>query len=103
VWTCLLFVVDCFNKKSAVAIISLKRKINLATKANKKNGGKAKLYFTLERKAAVRTIDCSFTFVFVKTWYSSACIFFTYLIFFYFQFWRRERKYGIGTKLDLDL
>jgi hypothetical protein len=24
-------------------------------------------------------------------------------IFFYFQFWRRERKYGIGTKLDLDL
>jgi hypothetical protein len=40
------------NKKSAVAIISLKRKINLATKANKKNGGKAKLYFTLERKAA---------------------------------------------------
>jgi FtsZ-interacting cell division protein ZipA len=27
----------------------------------------------------------------------------TYLIFFYFQFWRRERKYGIGTKLDLDL
>jgi hypothetical protein len=23
--------------------------------------------------------------------------------FFYFQFWRRERKYGIGTKLDLDL
>ena len=56
VWTCLLFVVDCFNKKSAVAIISLKRKINLATKANKKNGGKAKLYFTLERKAAVQSI-----------------------------------------------
>ena len=56
VWTCLLFVVDCFNKKSAVAIISLKRKINLAMKANKKNGGKAKLYFTLERKAAVQSI-----------------------------------------------
>jgi hypothetical protein len=35
--------------------------------------------------------------------YSSACIFFTYLIYFYFQFWRRERKYGIGTKLYLDL
>ena len=45
-----------FNKKSAVAIISLKRKINLATKVNKKNGGKAKLYFTLERKAAVQSI-----------------------------------------------
>jgi hypothetical protein len=28
----------------------------LATKANKKNGGKAKLYFTLERKAAVQSI-----------------------------------------------
>ena len=56
VCTCLLFVVDCFNKKSVVAIISLKRKINLATKANKKNGGKAKLYFTLERKAAVQSI-----------------------------------------------
>jgi hypothetical protein len=27
----------------------------------------------------------------------------TYLIYFYFQFWRRERIYGIGTKLDLDL
>jgi hypothetical protein len=27
----------------------------------------------------------------------------TPLIFFYFQLWRRERKYGIGTKLDLDL
>ena len=53
---CVLFVVDCFNKKSVVAIISLKRKINLATKANKKNGGKAKLYFTLERKAAVQSI-----------------------------------------------
>ena len=56
VCTCLLFVVDCFNKKSVVAIISLKRKINLATKANKKNGGKAKLYFTLEKKAAVQSI-----------------------------------------------
>jgi hypothetical protein len=49
------------------------------------------------RKESSCTIDCSFTFVFVKVWYSSACIFFTYLIFFYFQFWRRERKYGIGT------
>jgi hypothetical protein len=48
----LLFVVDCFNKKSVVAIISLKRKIDLATKVKKKNGGKVKLYFTLERKAA---------------------------------------------------
>jgi hypothetical protein len=56
VWTCLLFVVDCFNKKSVVANISLKRKINLASKVNKKNGGKAKLYFTLERKAAVQSI-----------------------------------------------
>ena len=55
VCTCLLFVVDCFNKKSVVAIISLKRKINLATKV-KKNGGKVKLYFTLERKAAVQSI-----------------------------------------------
>ena len=54
-WTCLLFVVDCFNKKSTVAIISLKRKIDLATKV-KKNGGKVKLYFTLERKAAVQSI-----------------------------------------------
>ena len=52
-WTCLIFVVDCFNKKAVVAIISLKRKINLATKV-KKNGGKVKLYFTLERKAAVQ-------------------------------------------------
>jgi hypothetical protein len=34
--TCLLFVVDCFNKKSVVAIISLKRKIDLATKVKKK-------------------------------------------------------------------
>ena len=51
---CLLFVVDCFNKKSVVAIISLKRKIDLATKV--KNGGKVKLYFTLERKAAVQSI-----------------------------------------------
>ena len=55
VCTCLLFVVDCFNKKSVVAIISLKRKIDLATK-EKKNGGKIKLYFTLERKAAVQSI-----------------------------------------------
>jgi hypothetical protein len=55
VWICLLFVVACFNKKSAVAIISLKRKINLATKV-KTNGGKVKLYFTLERKAAVQSI-----------------------------------------------
>jgi hypothetical protein len=47
VCTCLLFVVDCFNKKSVVAIISLKRKIDLATKV-KINGGKVKLYFTLE-------------------------------------------------------
>ena len=39
---CVLFVVDCFNKKSVVAIISLKRKIDLATKV-KKNGGKVKL------------------------------------------------------------
>jgi hypothetical protein len=31
-----LFVVDCFNKKSVVAIISLKRKIDLATKVKKK-------------------------------------------------------------------
>ena len=54
--TCLLFVVDCFNKKSVVAIISLKRKIDLATKLKKKNGGKVKLYFTLERKAAVQSI-----------------------------------------------
>ena len=54
-WTCLLFVVDCFNKKSAVAIISLKRKIDLTTKV-KKNGGKVKLYFTLERRAAVQSI-----------------------------------------------
>jgi hypothetical protein len=37
VCTCLLFVVDCFNKKSVVAIISLERKIDLATKL-KKNG-----------------------------------------------------------------
>jgi hypothetical protein len=35
-YTCLLFVVDCFNKKSVVAIISLKRKIDLATKVKKK-------------------------------------------------------------------
>jgi hypothetical protein len=55
VCTCLLFVVDCFNKKSVVAIISLKRKIDLATKV--KNGGKVKLYFTLERKAAVQSIE----------------------------------------------
>ena len=55
VCTCLLFVVDCFNKKSVVAIISLKRKIDLATKV-KKNGGKVKLYFTLERKATVQSI-----------------------------------------------
>ncbi len=40
VCTCLLFVVDCFNKKSVVAIISLKRKINLATKVKKKMVGK---------------------------------------------------------------
>ena len=33
---CVLFVVDCFNKKSVVAIISLKRKIDLATKVKKK-------------------------------------------------------------------
>ena len=43
VCTCLLFVVDCFNKNSVVAIISLKRKIDLATKVKKKNGGKVKL------------------------------------------------------------
>ncbi len=55
-WTCLIFVVDCFNKKSAVAIISLKRKIMLATKVKKKNDGKDKLYFTLEKKAAVQSI-----------------------------------------------
>jgi hypothetical protein len=36
VCTCLLFVVDCFKKKSVVAIISLKRKIDLATKVQKK-------------------------------------------------------------------
>jgi hypothetical protein len=42
-------------QKSVVAIISLKRKINLATKV-KKNGGKVKLYFALERKAAVQSI-----------------------------------------------
>jgi ABC-type arginine/histidine transport system permease subunit len=36
VCTYLLFVVDCFNKKSVVAIISLKRKIDLATKVKKK-------------------------------------------------------------------
>ena len=36
VCTCLLFVVDCFIKKSVVAIISLKRKIDLATKVKKK-------------------------------------------------------------------
>jgi len=101
VCTCLLFVVDCFHKKSVVVIISLKRKINLATKVKKKNGGKVTISYI--RKESSCTMDCSFTFVFVKVWYSSACIFFTYLIFFYFQFWRRERKYGIGTKLDLDL
>ena len=56
VCTCLLFVVDYFNKKSVVAIISLKRKIDLATKVKKKNGGKVKLYLTLERKAAVQSI-----------------------------------------------
>jgi hypothetical protein len=56
VCTCLLFVVDCFNKKSVVAIISLKRKIDLATKV-KNNGGKVKLYFTLERKAAVFSLS----------------------------------------------
>ena len=42
-------------KKSVVAIISLKRKIDLATKV-KENGGRAKVYFTLERKAAVQSI-----------------------------------------------
>ena len=47
--TCLLFVDDCFNKKSVVAIISLKRKIDLATKV-KKNGGKVKLYFALDHR-----------------------------------------------------
>jgi hypothetical protein len=36
VCTCLLFVVDCFHKKSVVAIISLKRKIGLATTVKKK-------------------------------------------------------------------
>jgi len=41
-----------------------------------------KLYFTFERIAAVQSINCSFTFVFVKVWYSSACIYVTYLIFF---------------------
>jgi hypothetical protein len=56
VCTCLLFVVDCFNKESVVAIISLKRKIDLATKVQKKNGGKVKLYFTLKRNAAVQSI-----------------------------------------------
>ena len=54
--TCLLFVVDCFNKKSVVAIISLKRKIYLADEGKKKNGGKVKIYVTLERKAAVQSI-----------------------------------------------
>jgi hypothetical protein len=48
-------VYDISYKKSVVAIISLKRKIDLATKV-KKNGGKVKLYFTLERKAAVQSI-----------------------------------------------
>ena len=50
-----IIVVDCFNKKSVVAIISLKRKIDLTTKV-KKNVGKVKLYFTLERRAAVQSI-----------------------------------------------
>ena len=99
VCTCLLFVVDCFNKKSVV--YHLREKIDLATKVKKKMVGKLTIFYI--RKESSCTIDCSFTFVFVKVWYSSACIFFTYLIFFYFQFWRRERKYGIGTKLDLDL
>ncbi len=39
-WTCVIFAVDCFNKKSAVAIISLKRKIILTTKVKKKMMGK---------------------------------------------------------------
>ena len=54
--TCLLFVVDCFNKKLVVAIISLKRKIDLAMKVKKKWRESYKLYFTLERKAAVQSI-----------------------------------------------
>jgi hypothetical protein len=52
--TCLLFDVDCFNKKSVVAIISLKRKIDLATKVKKKNGGKVKLYFTNKKSKIER-------------------------------------------------
>jgi hypothetical protein len=37
----------------------------------------------INRDYSAISIDCSFTFVLVKLWYSSACIFFTYLIFSY--------------------
>jgi len=57
----------------------------LVTKVNK-NGGKVKVYFTFERIAAVQSINCSFTFVFVKVWYWSACIYICYLFDFFLFF-----------------
>ena len=50
VCTCLLFVVDCFNNKSVVAIISLKREIDLATKIKKKMVGKLNYILRLKGK-----------------------------------------------------
>jgi hypothetical protein len=50
VCTCLLFVVDCFNKKSVVAIISLKRKIDLATKVQTSKIERKKILLELKEK-----------------------------------------------------